>query len=269
MKALGSQPSNGSEQDFTEDELRMLVTENRNLRQDEKEMINGVLEFKDTTANEIMVPRTDIIGLPATSTVIEAIKLFKETGLSRIPVYDETLDDILGVLTVKDILSNWSSALPDSLIGDISRPAYHVPETKRITELLSELRSQNIHMAILVDEYGGTAGLVTLEDLIEEIVGEIRDEFDPKAEEHFEAIDDSTAIVDGIYSLDELNEKLPISLPQSDSYETTGGFMLTRLGRIPEVGDKVCHNGWILKIDQMDGHRVAKILISQHRITDE
>jgi CBS domain containing-hemolysin-like protein len=242
---------------ITEEEIQMLVEVGEQegiIEKDEKEMIKGVFKFGDTQAKEVMVPRIDISSIDGNSTVDEAKKLVVETGYSRTPVYDESIDNVEGFLFSKDLLKETDKG---TKVKEIMRQAYYVPETKKLDEILDEMQEGKTQMAIVVDEYGGTAGLVTLEDLVEEIVGEILDE---KEEHPINIIDDTTALVNANTSIDDVNEALDTVLPEDD-FETVGGLVFNMLGDIPLVGEKVEIDSVTLIVDRMRGRRVSRVKI--------
>jgi CBS domain containing-hemolysin-like protein len=204
-------------------------------------MIYSVFKFGDTLVREVMVPRIDIVALSADATLQEALDTIIEAGHSRVPVYEDSIDNIRGILYAKDLLSHWRDKRTDFSLVQILREPYFVPETKKAGELLEELRARETHIAIVSDEYGGTAGLVTVEDLIEEIVGEIKDEYDFAEEAPYEMISETEYIFTAGFDLDDLNEMLDVSLP-TDENDTLGGYIFTILGKVPQVGDKVYFN---------------------------
>jgi putative hemolysin len=248
----------------TAEELRLLVEQGgAGAAEDEQEqMLLGVIQFNDTLAREVMTPRRDIIALPATATRAETLALAAEEGHSRIPVYNESIDDVIGVLLVKDLLTYVITSPADSefdLCGLVREP-YFVPDTKRIGELLPELRTRSVHMAIVLDEFGGTDGLITLEDMLEEIVGDIFDEHDiPEEEEDFAVTESGDILIDGSASIFDVNERFGLSLPEKD-YDTIGGYVFGELGRVPVPGDIVALNGaGELCVDQVEDRRVTRV----------
>ena len=252
---------------LTEEELMVLVEageEEGVIEEDEKEMIDSIFEFTDTVVRQVMVPRIDMKVVDADTPVPEAVSVIMESGHSRLPVIDGNVDTIIGIIHAKDLLP--ILACPDKRdvsLREIVRPAFFVPENKKVSELLAEFRSNNRQMAIVRDEYGGTAGLVTVEDLIEEIVGEIRDEYD--REEPLITIQDEDAwVVDARLNIDDLNEQLDARLPE-DEFETIGGFVFGTLGKEPEVGDSVEFNGWRMTVQEKEGRRLRKIRIEPRR----
>ncbi len=245
----------------SEEELRVLVEageEQGVIEEQEKEMIQSIFEFTDTIAREVMTPRVDMKCIPADATPQEAIALIRKTGHSRIPVYEGSVDNILGILHAKDLLRLCEGAPPKLSIREMMRPPYFVPESKRVVELLQELRRQRVHMAIVQDEYGGTAGLVTLEDLVEEIVGEIQDEYDVEPEEPVQTLPDGSLLIDARMHLDDASELLNTRL-ESEEFDTLGGFVFGMLGHQPSEGDVVIANGWQLRVHAVEGHRIRLV----------
>lgn len=241
----------------TEEEIKMLVEvgeKEGTIETDEKDMIKGVFKFGDTTAKEVMVPRIDVSCIDANSSVEEAKKMVIETRHSRMPVYDGSIDNIVGFLFIKDILNVDNG---DTKVRDIMRQAYYVPETKKLDEILDEMQEGKTQMAVVVDEYGGTAGIVTLEDLVEEIVGEILDE---KEELPIKIIDDNTSLVNAKTSIGDVNDALGTSLPE-DELGTIGGLVFNTLGDIPVVGENVEINNVTLIVDKMRGRRISRVKI--------
>ena len=200
-------------------------------------MIQGIFSFRDTIAREIMVPRTDTVYADADTKLSEMIQLIIGSGHSRIPIYQDNIDNIIGTLHAKDLLQFWGAS--DMGIHDIMRSPYFIPETKKISEVLKDLRDNKSHMAIVIDEYGGTAGILTLEDIIEEIIGEVMDEYDAEQElivQH----DDGSISVNARLDVDKLEDFLQIDLPEGD-FESVGGFIISLIGKVPEVNEKVIY----------------------------
>ncbi|MCS7190525.1 MAG: hemolysin family protein [Fimbriimonadales bacterium] len=241
----------------SEEELRVLVEageEQGVIEEQEKEMIQSIFEFTDTIAREVMTPRVDIKAVPASATAQEIIKVVRESGHTRIPVYEGSLDNIIGIVHAKDLLRYCDSTAKFSL-HEVMRPAFFVPESKRVVELLQEMRRQRTHMAILQDEYGGTSGLVTLEDLVEEIVGEIQDEYDVEPEPKVESLPDGSLLIDARMHLDDASELLGIPL-ESEEFDTLGGYVFGQLGHQPTEGETVRVDGWDLRVHAIEGHRI-------------
>ena len=229
---------------------------------EEKEMINSIFKFSDTTVKEVMVPRMDMVVLEKNAPYDEVIKLLKQKGHSRIPVYDEDVDKIVGILFVKNLLEYKNNKKKFDNLVNLAKKPYYVPETKKIDELLREFQKERIHLAIVVDEYGGTAGLITLEDVIEEIVGEIQDEYDNE-KALINKIDNTTWLVDGKIGIEELNERIGFDLPTEDEYESLGGFILNKLRRIPETNEEITYKGFIFTIDSLFERRIKKVRIKK------
>lgn len=237
------------------------------IEEDEKEMIHSIVTLGETTAKEVMTPRTSMLAFEGTKTINEVWNEIIENGFSRIPIYNETIDEIIGIVYVKDLMGHIKDGNLDLPISQFVRAAYFIPETKSIIEVLKEFRNLKVHIAIVLDEYGGTVGLVTIEDLIEEIVGEIRDEYDDEEEEFFKKISDNEYEVDGMIDIETLDKELELELPISEDYESLGGLIVTELGRICDVGDEITIGNVNLKVIEVDKMRVSKVLIK--KIIDE
>ena len=228
---------------------------------DEQEMINAIFEMRDTIVREIMVPRIDMICTEATTTVGETIKVIVEGAHSRIPVYNKTIDDITGILHARDLFEFVQEGGLDTGIKDILREAYFVPESKKVRDLLKELRYRKTHMAIVVDEFGGVVGLVTLEDVLEEIVGEIYDEYEEELE-LVHVVDDDEVRVDGKVRIDELNEALRTSITEEEDYDTLAGYLYNLLGKVPSEGDEHEADGLHFLVEKVTGQRIERVIIS-------
>lgn len=243
----------------TAEEIKTLVDaseEGGAIEEEEKEMIYSVLEISETTAREIMVPRIDMFALSAETSLAEAREALLNVGHSRIPIYQDTIDTIIGLLYAKDLLRARNDQPPP--LRSLLRPAFFIPETKKLDALLAELQKQRIHMAIVVDEYGGTAGLVTLEDIVEEIVGDIRDEYDVNEEAYYEAVGAGVYIFDARLDLDEVNELLGSHL-ESDESDTLGGFIYGQLGHVPIPGERVTTPETEFEVLSVAGRRIRKV----------
>lgn len=237
LRLMGIDPR-ADEEVVTEEEIRMMVDvggEKGVIEDTQIEMINNIFEFDDIDVADIMTHRTDMVCIDDDEPLSEAVKLSIENGFSRIPVYEEDPDDIVGVVYIKDFLKYVGTTLPKTkTVKDMMRPAYYVPETKRCGELFTEMTEKRVQMAVVVDEYGGTAGIVTLEDLLESIVGNIQDEYDQEDEE-ISIINDTTFEIDGITDIEEVEEHIGKTLPEGD-YDTIGGYIISVLGFLPEDG---------------------------------
>lgn len=229
------------------------------VHEDYADMIEAVVGFRDTETGEIMTPRTEIVALPSTTTLEDAIRLIEEAGHSRIPIHEESLDDIKGVLYAKDLLKIRDPKDFDPL--KMMRRVPFVPESKRLPDLLRELREQKVHLAIVLDEYGGTAGLVTIEDILEEIVGEIADEYEVSEPEPIQRIDEHTLEVDARVHIDELNEELHVELPEDDDYDTVGGFVFNVLGKIPQTGEELQHENVRIRVLDAEERRINRLRV--------
>lgn len=251
----------------TEEEIMTLVNAGHSggsIEIEEKDMIYSVLQLDQTTARELMTPRMDIIALDVNNTIEEALAAFVESGFSRIPTYEESIDNIIGLLYAKDILSllQHKESFDKKAIRDLIRPSYFVPETKRADALLKELQERNVHLAMVVDEYGGTSGLVTIENLIEEIVGDIRDEYDIDEEEDYVDVGDGTYLIEASMDLDDLNELLECSIATDDA-DTLGGYIFLTLGRVPEANETIETDILSMTIQSIDGRRIRKVKVEK------
>lgn len=250
----------------TEEDIKAMINlgeEGGALKEEEKELLHKVFEFGDTVASETMRPRTEIISISAEASVSDALKLVSEYGFSRYPVIEDTVDSVIGILYVKDILVAMAGGdvQREDGIRSFVRPAYFIPENKRVSELLAEMQRDKFQIAIVIDEYGGTAGLVTLEDLIEEIVGSIHDELDIEQRD-VEIIDEKTFIVSGQSELDEVNEQIGASL-QSKDFNTIGGFVFGLFGRMPKAGEQLRYKDLKIEVLELDGRKIEKIKITR------
>ncbi|HEC92505.1 MAG TPA: HlyC/CorC family transporter [Candidatus Atribacteria bacterium] len=251
--------------EITEDDLISLIDVGKDegvIEEEEKEMIRNIFEFGNTTVKEVMVPRVDIACIPSNTKLGSVLYLIKKVGHSRIPVYEGTIDNIIGILYAKDLLAvyeRWYKVKEKFDLKKILRKAYFVPQNKKIDDLLDIFQRDRIQIAIVIDEYGGTAGLITLEDLVEEIVGEIIDEYD-KETELYDIIDNNTIIVDGMIDIDKINELLNIEIPEND-FETLGGFIYDLMGRVPKKGEKIEYQHLQIIIEQVAKNRIKRVKI--------
>jgi putative hemolysin len=248
---------------LTEEELMTVlhVSEEQGvIEEDEREMIHGIIEIGDKAVREVMVPRTDITAIEKDSSLDEIIRIVRDSPHTRFPVYEHDLDRIVGLLHAKDLLRYLAEdPRPEWDIEQMMRPIKYTPESKKVDELLHEMQTERVHMMIVLDEYGGTAGLVTLEDLLEEIVGEIRDEYDVGEEEPLVITGEREAVVDARYPLAELNDKLDLGLEESDDYDSVGGYVLATLGRFPEAGTTFTSGRVRWTVEAVDGYRVLRV----------
>ena len=265
LQALWRLPDSGERvmSMVTDDDLRAWVEEGQpqgSLEQGERKMIASIFQFGETLANQVMVPRIDVLGLEISTPISEAIESLVASGHSRVPVYEENIDHTIGLLYAKDLLKVKikNDSLPLSALRHILRPAYFVPEAKKVDELLAEMQARRVHIVILVDEYGGMAGLATLEDIIEEIVGEIRDEYDQAEESLFQQVGEDEYIFQGGANLDDFNEVMGAHL-EKESADTLGGFVYARIGRVPSGGEQIEEDGMELVVEQVIGKRIRKV----------
>jgi CBS domain containing-hemolysin-like protein len=261
--ALAHTADDGQENasNVTEADLKSLVDAGQEegvLEQEERAMIYSIFRLGDTLAREIMVPRIDVVAVDVTTPPAAAVDVLLQSGHSRAPVYKETVDHVLGLLYVRDLLQAWREGEQSKPLDTLLRPAYFVPEAKKVDELLAEMQAQRIHMAIVVDEYGGVAGLVTLEDIVEEIVGEIQDEYDQTEELPYQVLENGKYIFQGRIDLEDFNEVMGSHLPK-DEADTLGGFVYSQVGRVPASGESVQIGGLRLTVEQVSGRRIRKI----------
>jgi putative hemolysin len=251
---------------ITEEDIKDMINlgeERGSLKEEEKELLHKVFEFGDTLTSQAMRPRTEIVSVPAGVTLREVFSLVSEFGYSRYPVIENTVDTVIGILYIKDIIVAMSSGevSREDGIQQFIRPAYFIPENKRVSELLSEMQRDRFQIAIVIDEYGGTSGLVTLEDLIEEIVGSIHDELEAE-EKDVQIVDEKNLVISGQSPLDEVNELLDTSL-QSKDFNTLGGFVFGLFGRMPKVGEQLKYKNLRLEVLDLDGRKISKIKITK------
>jgi len=250
----------------TEEEIRTLVDageEEGVLEEEEKEMIYSIFDLGDTMTREVMIPRIDVVALEVTTPFLEALETIMQAGHSRIPIYHETIDNVQGVLYAKDLLPYLRDGRTDVPLKGLLREAYFVPETKRASDLLPDLQQRRVHVAIVVDEYGGVAGLVTIEDLLEEIVGEIQDEYDTE-EPFVEFVNDHEYVFDARVDLDDLNRLMDVSLP-TDENDTLGGFIYSELGKVPTPGDAVAFGDMEFLVESVADRRIRKVRVRRQR----
>lgn len=252
----------------SEDELRAMVDEAEKeevIEEEEREMIHSIFEFGDTIVREVMVPRPDMVVASADRSLQEVLELILRTGFSRIPVYRRDIDDIIGLAYAKDVLRSLRDGQTDKPLTEILRPAPFLPESMRAADCLREMRRRKSHMVIVIDEYGSTAGLVTIEDLLEEIVGEITDEYD-REEPNVEPLPDGDYRVNARLGIDEVNELLAVELPSTE-WDSIGGLLFNLIGDVPREGQEVDFQGLRLRAERVQGRRVTRVRI--HRLTPE
>jgi CBS domain containing-hemolysin-like protein len=268
---LGLEPPGGETEVHSEAELKMLLnvsTERGEIEEGEQEMLYKVFDFADKEAADVMVPRPEVVALSVGLPPEECLRAVMESPYTRYPVYRDSLDDIVGILHVRDLFGAIvDRGLAVVEVEQLVRPAHVVPETKDLAALLTEFRRTNQHMAIVVDEYGGMEGIVTLEDLLEEIVGEIEDEFD-LPDESVEQVDEDTIRIDGTFPIDDFNEQFQTELPVED-YHTIAGFVFGQLGRAAQAGDEVSHDGMVFRVEEVEGQRIDKLAVTFERRREE
>ena len=254
---------------ISDEEIRTMITVGRRegtVEEAKAKMLHKVFDFGDRPVYEVMVPRLEVSALQQSSTIVDFLKLYTEKPISRYPVYKENMDNVVGVLAVKDVLmARAKGAISnESMIDELVHPVYFTPETKLINALFFEMRDNNYRMAVVVDEYGGTAGIVSLSRLVEEIVGEVGDEL-AGIEKDYEIINEYTFQIDGSMRIDEANEEMELDLPEGDDYETVAGFILSLLGHIPRRNEQLRYKGLKMVITEMRGLKIDKILLTKEK----
>lgn len=254
----------------TGEELQELIEEseaNGILNEEEGEMLHSILEFGDMIVRQVMVTRTDMVICPITANLSRLLELINSSGHSRIPIFEGTTDGIVGIVYAKDLLRYWGANDETLTIADVMRTPFYVPETKAVEDLLQDFRSKRVHMAIVIDEYGGTSGLVTIEDLLEEIVGDIQDEFD--REEDWLIVEvDGGVLVDGRLNIADLEEHFDLEIPR-DKFDTVGGYLVNLNGQVPACGEFFTDSGLILEVIAADQRKVSKVRIRLAATTPE
>jgi CBS domain containing-hemolysin-like protein len=269
LRVFGEKPASDEENVHSAEELRIIVEQSQEggvLPPQDADLLEGVFEFSEKNAREVMTPRTDIDALDVTATIDETLAMIDESGRSRYPVYEDTIDNIVGLLLAKDLISILRAPLADFSVRSLMRPVHVVPGSRQVEGVLADFKRLKEHMAIVLDEYGGTAGLVTMEDLLEEIVGEILDEYD-EPPEHPEREGSDFVIVPGGMNIGELNERYGLDVPQDD-YTTIGGYIFGALGRLPIVGDRMTVGGAVFTVREMDGRRIESLAVDLHSAGD-
>jgi magnesium and cobalt exporter, CNNM family len=257
-RLFGIQPAPAGMTMHTEEDIRLIVAQTEEIEKAEEEMLYKVFDFADKEAHDVMVPRPEVVALSVDLPPAEALAAVIDSPYTRYPVYRGSLDDVIGILHVRDLFGAlYDRGIDNVVIEHIVRPAYVVPETKDLASLLAEFRSENQHIALVVDEYGAVQGIVTLEDLLEEIVGDIEDEYD-LPDESVERIDDRRIRIHGTFTIDDFNEQFGTGLPQED-YHTVAGFVFGELGRSPQPGDEVAYDGLQFTVVEVDGQRIERL----------
>ena len=266
-KMAGGEPVSRSL--VSEEEIRTMISvghKEGTVEEAEAEMLHNVFDFGDRPVREVMVPRPEVVAIEQGSTVADFLALYAESPLSRFPIYEENMDNVVGILSIKDVLMALAKGTIDnqSVIDDLIRPSYFTPETKHINELFAEMRDNNYRMAVIVDEYGGTAGVVSLSRLVEEIVGQVGDEL-ASVEKEYEAINEYTFQIDGSMRIEEANEEMELELPEGEDYETVAGFILNLLGHIPRRGEQLKYKGLKIVITKMRGLKIEEVLLTKEK----
>ena len=265
---IKKKPHLGNSNDLA-DEIHELMDEGQAkgiITNEESHMVSGVLDLKETKAHSIMIPRTEISSAPIDSTLGEIIKLVTDCGHTRIPIHNDNIDEIAGILHSKDLLKLWGKDSLMKIPADMLRNPYYVPETRKISDLLRDLKRDKTHMAIVTDEYGGTAGIITVEDIIEEIVGEIMDEHDSD-DLMLEVLNDKSILVDARLEIEKLEEHLDVTFPKGE-FESVGGFIIHLLGKIPDVKEKVSFEDLEITVQKADQRKIDTILITRRALPD-
>jgi CBS domain containing-hemolysin-like protein len=269
LRLAGQRAVNAEENVHSAEELRILVEQSQEvgaLERQDAALIEGVFEFSEKNAREVMTPRTEIDALPADATLEDTVALLVEAQRSRYPVYEESIDDIVGVLLAKDLIPRLLEPTEPFSLRELMRPVHVVPGSREVEEVLADFKRLKEHMAVVLDEYGGTAGIVTMEDLLEEIVGEILDEYD-ESDAQPAAEPGADVLVAGATNIGELNERFGLEVPQ-DEYATIGGFIFGALGRLPVVGDRVTASHAVFTVREMDGRRIETLALDLHSAGD-
>ncbi len=257
-----SQVIRGRSRALTEKELQDAINSSEEegiLNESEGDMLQSIFDFGDTIVREVMVPRTDMVCCPSDSTLSNFLELIIRSGHSRVPIFESSMDQIVGLVYAKDLLRNWGASDETLALTEVMRTAYFIPETKRIEDLLVDFRTRRVHMAIVVDEYGGTSGLITIEDLLEEIVGDIQDEYDLEVP-WVQPQKDGTLLVDARANVEALEEYYDIEIPQK-KFDTVGGYLFYLLGNVPQVGEKITDNGLVLVVEESDERKIGKVRV--------
>jgi len=279
LKAMGQPAAGADEAVHSPEELRLLVEQSQEggaIQQGDADMLDAVFEFSEKNAREVMTPRTEIIALEAETPLDEILNIVEETGFSRYPVYEESIDNIIGLVLIKDLLrllvpavASASEGRAEFTLRKILRPVHVIPGSREVEDVLADFKRLKEHMAVVLDEYGGTAGVVTMEDLLEEIVGEILDEYDTPEDDADEPILSRAGetVITGSTNIGELNERFGLEVPDEDA-KTIGGFVFGVLGRLPQPGDRVIAGGAIFSVKSMDGRRIDTLAVDLHTMGD-
>ncbi len=249
---------------YTDEEVIELVAAGEaqgNVEEEERDMIEGVIEFADKVVREVMTPRTDIIAISAEATLVEAARVGRDSGYSRLPVYEGSIDSVVGILYAKDMVRALQSDRPEQTVREIARTPAVVPESKKLHEVLQFMQRNRLHMVIVIDEYGGTSGLATIEDLIEEIFGELQDEYDVETEP-IRQLGENTYLLDASVGVGDVEHELEQDLPEGD-YDSIGGFLLDLLGRLPTAGEQVTWRNLLFTVEAVSGNRIRLVRLER------
>lgn len=270
IAGVNTQEENPFNADIETNKDAHFTDNNDTLEAEEHEMLKSIFEFGDTIVREVMTPRTRMVAIAAATTLDDAISLAMEEGHSRLPVYEKDIDHIVGIFYLRDALTFWKHTDDNDLpnVSAIMHEAFFVPETKKVNELLREFRVNKTQMAVIVDEYAGTAGLATLEDLIEEIVGEIQDEYDSEPDVEYVQVDDTTWRLDASMAVDDVNNLINIELPEDEDFDTVGGYVMFTLGHVPEEGEVVEEEDFTMKILTVENRRIQTLEIRTHNLPE-
>lgn len=261
VRIFGLHPSSEHGSSYTEDEIRQLIRvsqESGHLNEEEQRLINQVFEFSETTVKEAMIPRTEIVAVPETSSLEEIAQAFHENGFSRLPIFRESIDDVIGIVHVKDVLNSMLRPAAFDLVQIMQRPNY-VVDTARLEDVLRQMQLEKFHFGFVVDEHGGIEGIITLEDLLEEIVGDISDEHDEEVNEQINEQPDGSFVLDGGLAVRDLNRRLEMNVPVSDGYTTIAGFLMSEAGELLNEGDTVPFNGHVFKVEKTEKRRIMLV----------
>ena len=266
VRLFGLHPSGEHGSSYTEDEIRQLIRvsqESGHLNEEEQRLINQVFEFSETTVKEAMIPRTEIVAVPETCSLADIADSFRHHGFSRLPIYRESLDDMIGIVHVKDVLNALIQKEEFKLDGILQKPNY-VVDTARLEDVLRQMQLEKFHFGFVVDEHGGVEGIITLEDLLEEIVGEISDEHDDEVNEQIHEQSDGSFILDGGLAVRDLNKRMEMNLPISEGYTTVAGFLMSEAGQILNEGDDVAFNGHTFRVEKTEKRRILKVRMEKN-----
>lgn len=271
VRLFGLHPSHEHGSIYTEDEIRSLITlsgQSGHLNAEEQRLIHKVFEFSETTVKEAMIPRTEIVAVPETATLDEIAGVFSESGFSRLPVYRDSLDEIGGFIHSKDLVPFLSRPKSFSLESVIHKPSY-VVDTAHLEDVLRQMQNEKFHFGFVVDEHGGVEGIITLEDLLEEIVGDISDEHDVEVDEQIGEQPDGSYILDGGLAVRDLNRRLEMNLPVSEGYTTIAGFLMSEAGQVLEAGSTVSYNGHVFTVEKVDKRRIKQVRMQEQAVVDK